>query len=44
MRPLTPNLQDIFPGIQLEKLKRTSSAIWNKSKLEAMMEEDEIDQ
>ncbi|KAK5648433.1 hypothetical protein RI129_003325 [Pyrocoelia pectoralis] len=29
----TPNLKEIFPTIQPSKLKRTSSAIWNKTEM-----------
>ncbi|KAK5643319.1 hypothetical protein RI129_007164 [Pyrocoelia pectoralis] len=41
--PQTPNLREIFPGIQLSKLKRTSSGIWNQTEisiLESMIEEE----
>lgn len=38
-RKCTPDLTEIFPGIDRTKLKRNSSAIWDKSLFsESMME------
>ncbi|KAK4877264.1 hypothetical protein RN001_009770 [Aquatica leii] len=44
--PRTPNLQEIFPTIEPSKLKRTSSAIWNKTEksiLDNLTEEGEYE-
>ncbi|KAF5275180.1 hypothetical protein FQR65_LT04212 [Abscondita terminalis] len=44
--PRTPNLQAIFPTIEPSKLKRTSSAIWNKTEMSMLnnLTDEELDE
>ncbi|KAF5275494.1 hypothetical protein FQA39_LY18638 [Lamprigera yunnana] len=42
--PKTPNLMSIFPAIEPAKLKRTSSAIWNKTEMSTLASSTNVEE